>query len=158
MTQGVNDSRFYMWRTLFAVAHADNVVTDEEIEFMAHILEDVDFSDEQTKVLKDDIVTPKDVEKMFNGVTDQNDRTQFFDFARDLVWVDGDFGSEEQSVMIKLHQQHIKRADVDNMIGNISLELEEETQARSPEYPNQNPKNTNFYGAMKNLYRKFVGE
>ena len=39
----VSESRFYMWRTLFSVAHADNVVTDEEIAFMAHILEDINF-------------------------------------------------------------------------------------------------------------------
>ena len=45
----VSESRFYMWRTLFAVAHADNVVADEEVEFMAHILEDVEFSDHQTE-------------------------------------------------------------------------------------------------------------
>lgn len=123
---GINESEFFMWRTLFSVAHADNIVTDEEIEFMAQILGDVNFSDEQTKMLKDDIVNPKDAHKMFNGVTDQNDRIQFFEFARDLVWVDGDFGSEEQSVMLHLYQKHLKETNVDELIGKTSLELEDE--------------------------------
>lgn len=126
MTDGVNDSAFYMWRTLVAVAHADNIVTDEEIEFIARVMEDVDFSDAQTETLKDDIVNAKDVNDMFAGIKNQQDRIQFFDFARDLVWVDGDFASEEQSVMIELYQQHIKETDVDGLIGQTHLEFEED--------------------------------
>lgn len=123
----VSDSRFYMWRTLFSVAHADNIVTDEEITFMAHILEDVNFSDEQTTLLKDDIINPKNVEDMFRGMTDQNDRKEFFSFARDLVWVDGDFGAQEQVVMINLLQSHFKDIDFDELVGSVSMELEEDT-------------------------------
>ncbi len=147
-----------MWRTLFAVAHEDNIVTDEELEFMAHVLEDINFTQEQTDTLKDDIMNPKDVEQMFHGVTDQNDRIEFFDFARDLVWVDGDFGSEEQSVMIKLHKEHIKRANVDEMIGKVSLELEEEQKSSSyNQTQNSKHESSSFYGAMKKLYKKFLG-
>ncbi len=159
MTTPISDSRFYMWRTLFAVAHADNIVTDEELEFMAHVLEDVAFTTAQTDMLKDDIMNPKDVEKMFQGVTDQSDRIEFFDFARDLVWVDGDFGSEEQSVMIKLHQEHIKRANVDDMIGKVTLELEDDRlyPSKFDGAPNTRHEHSNFYGAMKNLYKKIRG-
>lgn len=160
MSKPITDSRFYMWRTLFSVAHADNVVTDEEIEFMAHILEDVDFTDEQTDILKDDIVNPKNVELMFQGVTDQKDRIEFFDFARDLVWVDGDFGSEEQSVMIKLQQQHINRVNVDDMMEQIAtLQLEDDgagADRNMPAYRTEERKG--FYGALKTFCRKFTGE
>ncbi len=126
MTKEVSDSQFYMWRTLFSIAHADNVVTDEEIEFMAHIMEDIDFSEEQTATLKDDIVNPKDVEKMFQGITTADDRMQFFNFARDLVWIDGDFGSEEQGVMLKLFQTHMDDTNIDDLVGHVPLELEED--------------------------------
>lgn len=126
MDNVVSQSQFFMWRTLFAVAHADNIVTDEEVEFMAHILDGINFTDAQTAILKDDIVTAKDVEEMFQSITDEEDRIKFFDFARDLVWVDGDFGSEEQDIMIKLMEKHVKEVDIDDMVGNIDLELEEE--------------------------------
>lgn len=126
MSSGISQSQFYMWRTLFAVAHADNIVTDEEIAFMAHVLEDIDFSEEQTEILKDDISNPKDIEMMFRGITEQEDRSKFFDFARDLVWVDGDFGTEEQSVMIKLFREHFQNTDVDKLIGQVRLEFEED--------------------------------
>ncbi|MGH1403412.1 MAG: DUF533 domain-containing protein [Alphaproteobacteria bacterium] len=128
--EGVELSQFYMWRTLFAVAHADHVVTDEEIEFMAQILEDIKFSEEQTAILKDDIVNAKNVEDMFDGIEKEEDRLQFFEFARDLVWVDGDFGSEEQGIMIKLHQHHCQSINLDDLVGRVSLELEEDEREK----------------------------
>jgi len=152
----VNDSEFYMWRTLFAVAHADNVVTEEEISFMAKILDDVRFTDEQTEILKDDIVSSKNVTAMFSGVTNPKDRVQFFEFARDLVWVDGDFASEEQSVMIDLYRQHMSGTTVDELVGNISLEFEEEpdTEGRRP-CPQ---KKTGVMGMISAFKRSFLGE
>ena len=126
MTNDVNESAFYMWRTLVSVAHADNIVTDEEIEFIASVMEDISFSEKQTDILKDDIMNAKDVGDMFKGIKDQQDRLRFFDLARDLVWIDGDFASEEQSVMIKLYKQNMHDTNIDDLIGNTSLELEDE--------------------------------
>jgi len=128
MSKSVTESQFYMWRTLFAVAHADNVVTDEEISFMAHVIDDVNFTPEQTEILKDDIVNAKDIVEMFHRITEQDDRNEFFNLARDLVWVDGDFGSEEQDVMIKLFREHFVKTDVDELIGKVSLTLEDEDE------------------------------
>jgi len=122
----IDESHFYMWRTLFAVVHVENTATEEEIEFMVHVLDKLNFSDQQTEVLKKDIYQAQDAQEMFNGVTEHKDRTEFFECARDLVWVDDDFDSGEQSVMIKLHQDHIKRTNVDEMVGGVSLELEED--------------------------------
>ncbi len=124
MSDKITQSRFFMWRTLFALAHADGIVTDEEIAFMAHILEDIDFTNAQTAILKDDIVNPKNVEEMFKSITSKEDRLKFFEFARDLVWVDGDYASDEQEVMIKLLEEHVKDTDIEELVGNVSLELE----------------------------------
>lgn len=154
MSDGVTDSQFHMWRTLFAITHADNVVTNEEIRFMAHVLEDIEFSDEQTEQLKDDISNPKDPEAMFRGVTDQEDRVKFFDFARDLVWVDGDFASEEQNVLIKLMKMNCDEIDVDKMIGQVTLELEAE-----PEEPVRSKSEETGEGlsAFSRRFRRWIG-
>lgn len=126
MSAGVSQSRFHMWRTLFAIVHADNVVTDAEVRFMAKVLEDIDFSPEQEAVLKDDINTPKNVEEMFAGITDRDDRAAFFNFARELVWVDGDFAAEEQDMMIRLKKLHYWNTNVDDLVGTVNLRFEEE--------------------------------
>ncbi|MCB1532571.1 MAG: TerB family tellurite resistance protein [Alphaproteobacteria bacterium] len=132
MSSPISQSEFYMWRTLFAMVHADNVVTDEEVHFMAEALEDVAFSDEQRAVLEEDIKTPQDIMDMFKHITDQRDQAKFFKFARDLVWVDGDYGQEEQDMMLKLIREHTEHVNVDDLVGEIDMEFEEDEVAPSP--------------------------
>lgn len=122
----ITESQFYMWRTLFAIAHADNILADGEIEYMARVLEEVSFTPQQTATLKDDITSPKNIDEMFAGISDVQDRLQFFELARELVWADGDFGEAEQSAIIKLKRAHFLKTDVDELIGKINLELEDE--------------------------------
>ena len=125
---GVTESQFYMWRTLFAVAHADNVVTDEEVRFMAEALEDVPFSVEQRDILNQDAKTPQDMEAMFVKISDVKDQAAFFKFAHELVHIDGDYGIEEQEVMLKLKELHLRCSNLDDLVGNVSLELENEEE------------------------------
>lgn len=124
MSRAVTDSQFYMWRTLFAISHADNVLTAEEIRYMTEILEEIPFSEGQKNTLRNDIANPQDIEAMFVKISDQNDRTEFFNFARELVWIDGDFGEDEQAIMVRLKQLHIMDIDVDKLVGNVQLQLE----------------------------------
>lgn len=126
----ITESQFYMWRTLFAIAHADNILADGEIEYMARVLEEISFTPQQTAILKDDITAPKDIEQMFAGITDVQDRILFFDLARELVWADGDFGQEEQSAIIKLKRAHFLKTDVDDLVGKVKLELEDDSDIR----------------------------
>ncbi|MDH5722344.1 MAG: TerB family tellurite resistance protein [Alphaproteobacteria bacterium] len=155
MDQGVTDSQFFMWRTLFAVAHADNVVTSEEIGFMAHILEDIEFSDAQVNILKEDVMVAQDPVLMFKGITEYKDRVKFFEFARDLVWVDGDFASEEQGVMIKLGEIHNKEADYDKIMGHTALEFEDEEFSFNNDLSSQS-KPGDISGIISNFGRRFV--
>lgn len=124
MNKTVTESQFYMWRTLFAVSHADNIVTEEEMRFMIEALEDLPFSSEQREILSDDIVNPKDIVEMFGKISNNRDQAAFFNFARELVWIDGDYGKEEQEIMLKLKRLHVESVDVDDLIGNVGLQLE----------------------------------
>ncbi len=122
----ITRSQFYMWRTLFALAHVDSIVSAEEVRFMAEALEDIPFSPEQRLILEDDIKHGQDVEGMFFQITDLQDQSAFFRFARNLVHVDGDFGPEEQKIMLRLQEMHLKRANVDDLVGAVGLELEDD--------------------------------
>ena len=125
--QDISISEFYMWRTLFAVAHTDGIVTDEEIRFMAEALEDIPFSEEQRATLNEDITTPQDVVSMFMRIGEQKDQAKFFSLARKLVWIDGDYGMQEQNVMLKLEQMHLSGVDV-RALAEQSLDLEFESE------------------------------
>ncbi len=124
--QGVSESTFYMWRAIFALAHADHVVSDEEKKFINKTLATVGFSDAQKQLLEKDIATPQDVTEMFMRISDQEDRSHFFYFARMLLWSDGDFAQQEQAILTELARTHFHSADVDKMLKAVSLELEDE--------------------------------
>lgn len=130
MMGSINKSKFYMWRTLFAIAHVDDNVSAEEIRFMTGALEDLPFTSEQMAVLEKDIVERQDVVEMFTQIDDPNDQAAFFKFAREMVWVDGDYGEEEQEIMLKLKQEHVKHVDVDKLVDGLEMELESDSDAQ----------------------------
>lgn len=153
-TNEITTSQFHIWRTLFSVAHADNVFKDEEVQFMTNLMRDINFSDEQTAILKDDISNPKDAETMFHGITDQQDRIQFFDFARDLVWIDGEYDQDEKNMMLKLHKIHVKSVDMDTLVEKSSaFELEEDPRDIVDRPISREQKKTSFLNVL-NLFRK----
>jgi len=125
----INDSQFSMWRSIFAVAHADGVVSDEEVRFMAETLELLPFSEEQRGILSSDIKEVRDVEEMFAGITDSVDQAEFFNIAHKLVHVDGDYSAEEQEMMLKLKQLHLSNVNLDELVGQVDLQLEGDQQS-----------------------------
>lgn len=125
----VSESEFYMWRAVFAMAHADDEVTESELKFMNEILEKHNFSTLQKDLLKNDIENKQDISSFFSFITEQKHRSQFFRFARMLCWTDGDFDAQEQAILTKLERMNIQSADFDNMIGTIDLELDEEEKS-----------------------------
>ncbi len=131
MSDAVTNSQFYMWRTLFAMVHVDDVVSEEEVRFMAEAFEDVPFSREQHRVLMDDAKNPQDIIEMFKGISDVQDQAVFFKIARDLVYIDGEYGPEEQEAMLKLKELHLQHGDVDDLIGRVTLELEDDADSEA---------------------------
>lgn len=123
---GVSDSHFYMWRTLFAIAHVDDIVTDEETRFMAEAFEEIDFSEAQREILDKDVLEAQDIEEMFSKITEQEDRLKFFEIARKLVHIDGEYGGEEQEIMLRLTQKNVEKTDIDELVGKVDLELEDD--------------------------------
>ena len=126
MSEGVSESQFYMWRTVFAMAHADHVVTEDERQFMHRILCEERFSAEQRGVLERDMETPQDVSDMFMQIGEQEDRSRFFYFARMMCWSDGNFDEQEQKIMLALKSIHVRNIDFDKVMENVDLEIDED--------------------------------
>ena len=129
MSGQVNDSQFYMWRAIFALAHADDVVSDEELRFMAETLEDLPFSVEQKATLEQDAKEEQSVEVMFKKISDPVDQAGFFKFASKIAHIDGDFGEEEQEVMLRLKRLHLEDVDIDALVGKIELSFDDDNIA-----------------------------
>jgi len=124
-TSGLSNSRFHMWRAIFALSHADDVVTNDELKFMHNILETERLSGPQRHVLEREIHEPQDTAEMFMKIGDQEDRSQFFYFARMLCWSDGNFDEQEQKIMLKLKSIHVRNVNIDEMIEKSDLAIDD---------------------------------
>lgn len=125
-TETLNESQFYMWRTLFALVHADQVVTEEERKFMEKALDGLSLTDYQRSILVSDTMESADIGEMFKRITNQNDRVEFFRHARALVWCDGDFDQQEQEIIEKLKRTHMADVDFFALMDEVSLSFDDE--------------------------------
>jgi hypothetical protein len=124
-SETLNESQFYMWRTLFALVHADHVVTREEQTFMESALDQLTLTDYQRSILVSDTMESSDIAEMFKRITEQNDRVEFFRHARILVWCDGDFDKQEQEILAQLTRTHASDVDFDKLVSEVSLSFDE---------------------------------
>lgn len=110
---GVPESRFYMWRAVFAMAHADDYLSPEEQEMLYKYLEEIPFSKEQVKVLREDLAIPQDTEEMLSRVRNRFDRLHFLRLAQALIICDGHLDKREEE-MLKHLQEKFKIEDIED--------------------------------------------
>ena len=101
----ISESRFYMWRAIFAIAHADGIVTVEETDFLSQCLDRDNFSPGQRQILMRDMMDPQSVSKMFAHVLREEDKVDFFILAEELGRVDGDFSASEKKSINSLKKE-----------------------------------------------------
>ncbi len=117
--QVLSQSRFYMWRAVFAMAHVDGKVTDEEIAFAEQYLDRAPFSEEQVKVLRDDLHAPKAVGEMLAQVSDTGDQADFFQFSQMLAWADGDYSAQEKALVDRMTSEQMNKFNQADVAQNI---------------------------------------
>ena len=107
MENFVSESRFYMWRAIFSMAHADGIVTVEETGFLSKCLERDNFSVGQRQILLRDMMEPQDLNKMFSSVSVEDDKLDFFIFAEELGESDGHYCGKEKKALNNLKKQEL---------------------------------------------------
>ena len=107
MTNVQTESRFNMWRSVVAMAHADGVVTSHELSFINDYIKDIEFSKEQLDIIGDDLRNPKDIKTSFDKILEPQDQKDFFALARALSWCDGDYDAQEKSIIDFLEKQNL---------------------------------------------------
>jgi hypothetical protein len=120
MPSGVSESRFYMWRAVVAMVHADGVVTPHELSFVNDHVNAIRLSGAQTKIIGEDLKTPQDAYDMFARIYENQDKRDFFALARALSWCDGDFASQEENII-----KHLEAVHMDEKTQNLLNESRE---------------------------------
>lgn len=122
----IDESRFNMWRALFAMAHADHVVSAEEKAFLYRILAEEPFTPRQRTILEDDMEHAQNISDLFSRITEADDRSEFFYYARALVWCDGNFDEQEQRILMILRKTHFNETDLEALRGDLDLSVDED--------------------------------
>lgn len=107
MVQELSESRFYMWRGVVAIAHADGVVTPHEVSFINDYIRDVNCSKEQLDIIGQDLREPQSICDMFSHIEDAQDKIDFFALARALSWCDGDYAAQEEFIIEHLEKENL---------------------------------------------------
>jgi len=155
-TGGLPESRFFMWRAIFAMAHADHVVTDDERAFMENYLNNVPFSPVQKDILREDMAAPQNAGEMFSLITEPEDRGTFFQFARELVWCDGDLAAQEEVIKECLQSGHMAGLNVSRLEVETSRSVAEARMQRTAEGRRMEEDADDVLG-LASFLRKMIG-
>lgn len=124
-----NISKFYMWRCVITMAHADDLLHEDELEYLENVFSNmvrVGMSDEQLATLRDDLKTPHDVSEFLPLVEDPVYRGQIVYFARLLACKDGEFHPSEESLLAKLHVTVTEGLDVEGICEDVHRNVQQE--------------------------------
>lgn len=145
----MNQSRFYMWRAVVAMVHADGVVTPHEVSFVNDQVKDLKFSQKQLKQLSDDFKHPQDVNTMFEYVTIPEDKRDFFALARALSWSDGDMCKQERHIIDVLESKHMDE-DTRSLLEE-SRDIMNEVEMSDQSWTYKNDHGRNLFGFLRQL-------
>jgi hypothetical protein len=146
MANGISDSRFYMWRAVVAMVHADGVVTPHELSFINDHVRAINLSSVQTKTIGEDLQTPQDVYDMFARIYENQDKRDFFALARALSWCDGDFATQEQHIIECLEAIHVDGKTRDLL--KESREIMNEIELSQNQWTFKTERSQNLFGFL----------
>lgn len=111
----VPTSKFYMFRCMIVIAHADGVFCDAERAYMYSIMNHtrVPLTKEQYATLEDDMVNPKAIEDLLPYINDPKYRGQLVYFARLMAAKDGQIDADEETLLNILHAYAVDGLDMD---------------------------------------------
>jgi len=107
------DSQVALWRGAIALAWADNHLHDDErAEFTNFIDKNKNLSDEQKKLLKQDLSKQVKLEEIWPQITDKMDRAHLINIAPTIFWGDKDYSHSEKEVFEKMYADHMASLDM----------------------------------------------
>lgn len=149
MENPLTESRFYMWRAVVAMVHADGVVTPHELAFVNDYIREIDLSPSQLEIIRDDLHVTQDIYEMFVHITDRQDKIDFFSLARALSWCDGDFDRQEKEIIERLEKIN-GNADALSILEE-SREIINEVDLCERQWQSSKDTNKNLFGFFKKL-------
>mgnify|MGYP006446237125 CR=1 FL=1 len=115
----MDDSRFYMWRCLVALAHGDGAVTPPEREMIRDAVKEEHISDEEWAILDEDMDIPRSIDDLLIRVKNGPDKQDLLRKARSLVWSDDILSGPEEAMMRRLQNKINYSFDINEMMNGV---------------------------------------
>lgn len=124
----VSESKFYMLRSLIAMAHADDIVTEEEQAYIKELMSKIPLNVGQQEILKEDLIVPQNLEDLLPHIKEPRYRGQLVHFARLMAYKDGNFDPPEHILLDKMKITATSQIDMDAIRADakkaVQLELD----------------------------------
>jgi uncharacterized membrane protein YebE (DUF533 family) len=130
--QPISTSTFYMWRVIIAIAHADDMVDDEERAYLTKIFANMDrvygLTDEQKKTFAADIDSPtmQSIPELMSHINDPSVRGQVIYFGGLLAHADGVVTAQEDAILKKLRADQMSSLDMDAIRAHVKEAVADE--------------------------------
>lgn len=124
----VSTGKFYMLRCVIAMAHADGIVTQDEIGYISHIMNRLNLRPEQRQILEFDLKAAQRIEDLFPYINEPRFRGQAVDFARIMAFKDGHLHPSEEELLRRLHAYAMDGIDMDSVRASVREAVSRELQ------------------------------
>ena len=118
----MDDSKFNLWRATFSFCFVDGILSPQESAYIEQKLNTLAFTDEQKKILQNDLKTPTEIEKLLPLITRPADRGILINNIRLLARVDNLTDSEKKKIET-LQAKIMSKVNVEEL--NVAVAIEE---------------------------------
>lgn len=117
----MDEQKFLMWRTCFAILRLDGVVTKEEMNWADTVIFDEDFTDKQVKVLKEDLQNNGQFDELFSQLKLPHQKAFVLHMVRTLGNIDEDYSEDERLAFKRVEKLVLQNVD----LNEIKTEIKE---------------------------------
>lgn len=108
-----NDSKFHMWRACIGCIWIDGRVDLDERMWIEEKIKNLDFTNEQKEILKNDLESNVNMEEVLEKITDQKDRAFLAHQIRVIGNLDSNFSSDEKKLLEKWNKKVLEKVNLD---------------------------------------------
>lgn len=114
-----NNSKFYMWRCIVTMAHADGLMHDNERKWLTTMFKNMHdragMPQAQVDTLLSDLSKPQDIASLLPQVSEPKFRGQLVYFARLLAYKDGELHPSEEMLLEKMRAGTAGNINIDDI-------------------------------------------
>jgi hypothetical protein len=147
----MDDSKFNLWRASFSFCFVDGFLSKEEQDHIEEKLNLLKFTDQQKKILLQDLVSPPNMDSILPLITRPSDKGFIVNHIRILAKLDNDLSAAEKEKIEKVREMVLSKLDMPGI--NKIIEEDEKASYHEDEVYKVHNKHSYFEKVLRSLQR-----